>query len=131
MVLDLCRVTVRTCGFGTSTAVDLTLPTSPELGEILSAIVDLVGVGHETADGVPERLRLARVDGSALDESVSLLENGIRDGDVLLLAAEPIPRPEQHSEDPGQHAVEMSASADRGTAWAHSMGSVACWWSTG
>ena len=52
MVLDLCRVTVRTCGFGTSTAVDLTLPTSPELGEILSAIVDLVGVGHETADGV-------------------------------------------------------------------------------
>src|SRR6476660_8815567 len=100
MVLDLCRVTVRTCRFGTSTAVDLTLPTSPELGEILSAIVDLVGVGHETADGVPERLRLARVDGSALDESVSLLENGIRDGDVLLLAAEPIPRPEQHSEDP-------------------------------
>jgi len=131
MVLDLCRVTVRTCGFGTSTAVDLTLPTSPELGEILSAIVDLVGVGHETADGVPERLRLARVDGSALDESVSLLENGIRDGDVLLLAAEPIPRPEQHSEDPGQHAVEMSDSADRGTAWAHRMGSVACWWSTG
>ncbi len=110
MVVDLCRVTVRTCGFGTSTAVDLTLPTSPELGEILSAIVDLVGVGHETADGgLPERLRLARVDGSALDESVSLLENGIRDGDVLLLAAEPIPRPEQHSEDPGQHAVEMSS----------------------
>ena len=89
MVLDLCRVTVRTCGFGTSTAVDLTLPTSPELGEILSAIVDLVGVGHETADGgYRSGLRLARVDGSALDESVSLLENGIRDGDVLLLAAE-------------------------------------------
>jgi type VII secretion integral membrane protein EccD len=132
MVLDLCRVTVRTCGFGTSTAADLTLPTTPELGEILSAIVDLVGVGHETADGsLPERLRLARVDGSTLDESVSLFENGIRDGDVLLLAAEPIPRPEQHSEDPGRHAVDMSASADRGTAWAHTMGSVACLWSTG
>jgi type VII secretion integral membrane protein EccD len=132
MVLDLCRVTVRMCGFGTSTAADLTLPTTPEVGEILSEIVDLVGVGRETADGgLPERLRLARVDGSTLDESVSLFENGIRDGDVLLLAAEPIPRPEQHSEDPGQHAVDMSASADRGTAWAHTMGSVACWWSTG
>jgi type VII secretion integral membrane protein EccD len=132
MVLDLCRVTVRTCGFGTSTAADLTLPTTPELGEILSVIVDLVGVGHETADGgLPERLRLGRVDGSTLDESVSLFENGIRDGDVLLLAAEPIPRPEQHSEDPGRHAVDMSASADRGTAWAYTMGSVACWWSTG
>jgi type VII secretion integral membrane protein EccD len=132
MVLDLCRVTVRTCRFGTSTGADLTLPTTPEVGEILPEIVDLVGVGHETNDGgLPERLRLARVDGSTLDESVSLLENGIRDGDVLLLAAEPIPRPEQHSEDPGRHAVDMSASADRGTAWPHRMGSVACWWSTG
>jgi hypothetical protein len=118
MVRDLCRVTVRTCGFGTSTAVDLTLPTSPELGEIVSDVVDLMGAGHETADGrTPERPRLARLDGSTLDESVSLAKNGVRDGDVLLLTTEPVPRPEFHSADPSQHAVDMSASTDRGIEW--------------
>jgi type VII secretion integral membrane protein EccD len=132
MVRDLCRVTVRTCGFGTSTAVDLTLPTSPELGEIVSDVVDLMGAGHETADGrTPERPRLARLDGSTLDESVSLAKNGVRDGDVLLLTTEPVPRPEFHSADPSQHAVDMSASTDRGIEWPPRMGAVACWWSTG
>jgi type VII secretion integral membrane protein EccD len=132
MDVDLCRVTVRTCGFGTSTAVDLTLPASPELGEVVSDVVDLVGVRYQTdGGGLQERPRLARLDGSTLDESVSLPENGVRDGDVLLLTTEPVPRPEHHSDDLGQHAVDVSASGDRGIAWSHRMGAVACWWSTG
>src|SRR3954468_18270910 len=132
MMVDLCRVTVRTHGFETSTAVDLTLSTSPELGEIVADVVDLLGLAHETPHGgPPERPRLARLDGSSLDESVSLPENGVRDGDVLLLTTEPIARPEHHSDDLGEHAVDMSASADRGIAWAQRMGAVACWWCTG
>ncbi|WP_206428714.1 EsaB/YukD family protein, partial [Mycolicibacterium stellerae] len=125
-------MTVRTGRPGTSATVDLALPMSVELGEILADVVDLAGVGHEVVDdGVTERLRLTRLDGSTLDESVTLHENGVADGDVLLLVTEPLPRPERHSDDLAQHAVEVSASADRGAGWAPRMGAVACWWSTG
>ena len=129
-VLDMCRVTVRTGRRGTSVAVDLALPNWLELGEILPDIVDLVG--DEVAnDGLTARPTLWRLDGSTLDESVTLHENGVQNGDVLVLTTDPIPRSEWHSDDLGQHAVDLSASADRGIGWPRRMGAVVCWWSTG
>ncbi len=131
-VVDICRVTVRAGRLGSSAAVDLTLPTRLDLGEIIPDVVDLVGVGHEVAkDGCTERLRLSRLDGSTLDESVTLHENGVRDGDVLLLTAEPVPKSEPYSDDLSQRVLDVAASNDRDIGWPRRMGAVACWWSTG
>ncbi len=129
-VLDMCRVTVRTVRRGTSVAVDLALPTWLELGEILPDVVDLVG-DEVAKDGLTARRALSRLDGSTLDESVTLHENGVQDGDVLVLTTDPIPRSEWHCDDVGQHAVDASASLDRRIGWPRGMGAVACWWSTG
>lgn len=126
---DIYRVTVRTGRPGTS--VDLTLPARVELGEIIPDVVDLVGVEFEAANGdLADRVRLSRLDGSALDESATLQENGVRDGDVLLLTAEAIPRIERYSDDLSRQVVDVSAVSDRDSGWPSRMGAVACWWST-
>ncbi len=131
-VVDMCRVTVRSGRPWVPAAVDLALPAWLQLDEILAEVVDLVGVRHETAnDDLTERIWLSRIDGCALDGSVTLHENGVRDGDVLLLTAEPIPKPERYSDDLARHVVDVSACADRDIAWPRTMGAVACWWSTG
>ena len=47
--------------------------------------ISSVGERAVADDDFTERLRLSRLDGSVLDESLTLHENGVRDGDVLLL----------------------------------------------
>ncbi len=130
--LDMCRVTVRAGRPGPSASVDLVLPTQLDLGEVLPDVVDLVGGRREvTNDDFTERLRLSRLDGSVLDESLTLHENGVRDGDVLLLTAERIQKTAWHSDDLSQHVVDISASADRDIGWPRAMGAVAFWCSSG
>ena len=53
-VVDLCRITVRTHCPSATGAVDLTLPTRRELGEILPDIVELAG---EKSEASGERCR--------------------------------------------------------------------------
>lgn len=68
--------------------VDLSLPSSLTVGQLLPAIADAVGAGTG-----PRRWRLSRVGGPSLDESMSLSQHDIRDGDLLLLSAAAVPRP--------------------------------------
>lgn len=123
-VVDLCRVTVRTLRPETVVAVDLTLPTRLELGQLLPDIVDLV-VNPPHAG---ERWSLSRIDGTLLDESMTLQESGVDDGDVLLLSAETSVLAARYS-DMSHYVVDASASADRDTGWTRRMGAVAFLWS--
>ncbi|MUL81353.1 MULTISPECIES: type VII secretion integral membrane protein EccD [unclassified Mycolicibacterium] len=69
-------------GAGHSATIDLSLPTAMTVGELLPWIVDALGVG----DGTPRRWQLAHLGGRSLDESATVVQNDIRDGDLLILA---------------------------------------------
>ena len=127
--VDLCRVSVQAFHLGSSAAVDLSLPTRLELGEILPCIVDLVG-GPPVAAGndFTKRWMLSRLDGSTLDESMTLHENGVHDGDVLLLTAG-TPIPEPNINDLCQYVVQASLPAGRESDWPKRLGALACLWS--
>lgn len=87
-------------------AVDLSLPAAMTVGELLPWIVDALGAG----DGTPRRWRLAFLGGRSLDESASLAQNAIHDGDLLILTGS--------RDRPASHRTPMSAltvdSADDG-----------------
>jgi type VII secretion integral membrane protein EccD len=128
---ELCRVTVQTHGEDRSVAADLSLPTGMELGEMLPSIVDLVGARSASATNtVTECWTMSRLDGSVLDESMTLQENGIRDGYVLLLASSDTQIPVAAIDDLCHTVIEASAS-DRDDETSPRMGAVACLWAAG
>lgn len=130
-VVDLCRLTVRAHRLGLTAAVDVALPARLEIGEMLPAVVDLVGEPKEaTGWDVAEPWRLSRLDGSALDESMTLHENGIRDGDVLLLSTEAL-IPQRSFNDLSHYVVDASASVDRDRGGSRRIGALSCFWSAG
>ncbi|OMC00092.1 type VII secretion integral membrane protein EccD [Mycobacterium sp. NS-7484] len=85
---SLCHVSIH-CGSscGSSSAADsrdtfdLSLPRALTVGELLPWIVDIVNAGA----GTPHRWRLSLLGGYHLDESATLTQNGIHDGDLLVL----------------------------------------------
>lgn len=86
----MCRVAIH-CdlpGADEPTTVDLSLPSSMTVRQLIPAIADVVGAGTG-----PRRWSLSRVGGPSLDESMSLSQNDIRDGDLLLLSAAAVPKP--------------------------------------
>jgi type VII secretion integral membrane protein EccD len=131
-VFDLCRVTVQTHRKGQSVAVDLALPTRLSLGEVLPRLVDIVGDGPaaETND-VTGLWALARVDGDALDESMTLHESGVRDGDILLLTTQSQLSKSRYGDDLCHFVVEASAPADRDRWMSRRMAAIACLWAAG
>lgn len=117
-VADLCRVTVQT--LSPSVTVDLVLPSRRELGELIPRVVDLAGERPETV----QRWTLSRLDGSTLDESMTLHENGVRDGDVLWLGAG-TRLPEPYFSDPSHFVAQ---ACDRDCGWRR-LGAITCMWS--
>ncbi|MDH6197761.1 type VII secretion integral membrane protein EccD [Mycobacterium frederiksbergense] len=73
------------CGTATDAGhgetIDLTVPAALTVGELLPWIVGALGAG----DGTPRQWRLAHLGGGRLDESATLVQNDIRDGDLLIL----------------------------------------------
>lgn len=85
----LCRVTLHAVGEDGSAAVDLVLPSQCPLGELMPSLVDTVF--GDTAGG--QHWQLARVAGSVLDPALSLRDNRIDDGDMVMLTSSPVPAP--------------------------------------
>jgi hypothetical protein len=83
----LCRVTIQCAGDGR--ARDLMVPRHARLELLLPDIVDLV-TGDRSA---PRLWRLDRLDGTRCDESASLADGAVRDGDVLVLSGSDAPTP--------------------------------------
>lgn len=70
-------------GAGSGATVDLSLPAAMTVGELLPWIVDVLDAGDTT----PRRWQLAHLGGDALDESATLVQNDIHDGDLLVLTS--------------------------------------------
>lgn len=84
------RVAVQISGESGGTVVDLALPGAVEVAELIPAIMDLVGsVDTES----PATWQLSRIGGPTLDASRSLTQNGVRDGELLLLTSSGIAPP--------------------------------------
>lgn len=128
-VANLRRVTVHALRL--AVAVDLALPAELHVAEILPGIVDLVGERSETA----EHWTLSRLDGSSLDQAMTLHGNGIRDGDVLVLdtaSDDPETGPfGPYPNDLSHYVAGVTASASDGVGWPRRLGATAFIWSAG
>ncbi len=71
-------------------AVDVALPSGAPVGDLLPAIVGLVD-DRVTPGGEARRWRLDRPAGGSLEESLSLTDNGVRDGELLVLTTDHAP----------------------------------------
>lgn len=78
---SVCRLSVQA---GDGHAVDLVLPHTPPVAALLPTIVALTGAE-------PGGWRLSRTDGRQLDQSISLRQNMIDDGDLLILSGDDLP----------------------------------------
>jgi type VII secretion integral membrane protein EccD len=105
---SLCRLTVQSGEDDGSFAVDLALPSDADVGLLMPSIVDLVH--HDTTNDA-RRWRLSRIGGSLLDESTTLRDNDVRDGELLLLTAVAPPVPRWVGRDP----CHVVANADDGS----------------
>jgi type VII secretion integral membrane protein EccD len=99
------RVTVQTG----DVAVDLTLPAGIAVGVLIPSIVDIVNASGDAGLATGD-WQLSRPGGPSLDESTTLTDNGIRDGDLLVLSTIDTPPPTPIVDDPF-HAVVSAAAA--------------------
>lgn len=98
MAMDdpLCRVSIQHAR--RQHVVDLVLPRHAELGLLLPDIVGLVADGA-ASDAAPQGWRLDRLRGGHCDESMTLHESGVSDGDVMVLSPVGAPAPGPLPED--------------------------------
>jgi type VII secretion integral membrane protein EccD len=82
--MSVCRLSIQSDRDGQPATVDVALPVGTPVGALLPAIVALAG---QPSPESPQYWRLDRMSGSPLDESITLAENGVHDGELLFLAA--------------------------------------------
>ncbi|OBI78758.1 type VII secretion integral membrane protein EccD [Mycobacterium sp. E740] len=92
----------------TAQTVDVALPSRACLGDMLPSLVELIQVDHRQS---AQRWRLLRVDGASLDESLSLRDNEVRDGDVLWLTTEDVSAPVFFDCDASRTAARLAPPA--------------------
>lgn len=105
----LCRVSIQSAA--QPRAVDLMLPRHAEVGLLLPDIVDLVAAEQES--GTASRgWRLDRLCGGHCDESMTLHESGVSDGDVIVLSPVGAPAPGPLRADPFRTVAEAGPSPE-------------------
>lgn len=112
-----------------SGTTDLALPSAVTIAELLPSIIETVGASGPDA---PIRWRLSRVAGAVLDQSMSLSDVGVRDGEVLLLSRHEPPPPAFRSQDLPTVVADAAAGGppsrlitSAATAWTVAAGAVA------
>ncbi|MGV0792783.1 type VII secretion integral membrane protein EccD [Mycolicibacterium sp. XJ1819] len=87
---SLCRLTVQRLGRDGADAVDVVLPAESTVAELIPSIVDLFDRGLGDVEH-EQHWWLTPLGGDPLDVSLTLAENGVDDGSVLLLTTtEPV-----------------------------------------
>lgn len=104
-----CRVSVQCAA--ESRAVDVALPRHARLGLVVPSIVDLV-IETDPSDGDVRGWRLDRACGGRLDESMTLQESGVHDGDVLVLGAVDAPAPTPPRDDAFRTVADADGPAE-------------------
>ena len=106
----LCRLTIHVTGQDGPTAADLALPAGCPVGVLIPSIVDVVLGGSATADD-PQRWQLTHVGGGRLDTSMTLRENGVHDGELIVLASAAPPVPVRAPGDPSAAIAGVAGRA--------------------
>jgi type VII secretion integral membrane protein EccD len=127
------RVSVHTGSDDRAATVDLTLPSGLPVAQLIPSIVDIVS---DQRDVMPRRWRLSRVGGRSLNESMTLAENEIHDGDLLVLSTAETPAPvfdecltdAVAAAGPGEQPARVFAVA--ACLWAAGAGAVALAWAS-
>jgi type VII secretion integral membrane protein EccD len=88
--------------------VELALPRDAPVGVLLPSVVDLVARDVEIATDEGLQWHLSRIGEGWLDETISLRDNAVRDGELLLLATSAPPTPVRVPDDRWQALVETS-----------------------
>lgn len=131
MADDLRRVSVQATQGDRDVAVDLALPTRTPVALLLPSIMDIVHrEGLWPTDAPARSWRLSRVGGPSLDDSMTLRECDVRDGELLLLSATAIPAAEPVLSDPAE-AVANTSPHGEGEQTARIIGAAACLWAVG
>lgn len=103
----LCRVSIQSAT--EPRAVDLMLPRHAEVGLLLPEIVDLFAAEPESGTA-SQGWRLDRLSGGHCDESMTLHESGVSDGDVMVLSPVGAPAPGPLRADPFRTVAEAGPS---------------------
>jgi type VII secretion integral membrane protein EccD len=106
----LCRVSVHSAV--QPRTVDLMLPRHAEVGLLLPDIVDLIAADAESGTA-SQGWRLDRLCGGHCDESMTLHESGISDGDVMVLSPVDAPAPGPLHADPFRTVCEAGPGPGR------------------
>jgi type VII secretion integral membrane protein EccD len=104
---SLCRLTV-VCG--TDRAVDVALPRRLPIGRLLPSLLDIVRQDNDLPE-TPCGWRLAWLGGHCLDEEISLSDNGVRDGDMVVLTMHHTPAPQRFTLDPAHAVADLRRSS--------------------
>ncbi|MGB2920129.1 MAG: EsaB/YukD family protein, partial [Mycobacterium sp.] len=104
----LCRLVIHVTGRQQPAAVDLVLPADCPVGEMIPSIVD-AAVGESVTMVHPQHWYLTRVGGTRIDTSLSLRENAVEDGDLILLGTAAPPAPCRTYGDPGDVVARIAA----------------------
>lgn len=102
------RVAVHALGPREAAAADLVLPAGQPLAELVPSIVDTVFGGPVG----PRQWQLATPAGVPLDSSMSLRDNVVEDGDVIVLTTVRVPPPRLLPTDP---CAVAAGAAEKGT----------------
>ena len=91
--MSVCRLSIQTEHDGDVRTVDVAVCAQTPVAALLPAVNDVARLWPPAQD--VHHWRLDRLVGGPLDDSLSLVDNGIRDGEVLVLTTgqAPIPRP--------------------------------------
>jgi type VII secretion integral membrane protein EccD len=110
-------------------AVDVALPAGMPVAALLPAIVELAG---QPSSESPRGWRLDRIGGPTLNESITLVDNDVHDGDVLVLAPSDAPPLGLLQWDSCQTVADSGSSSEVGSVrsevtgvWAAVVGSLA------
>lgn len=122
--MPLCLLSIHT----DDATVDVALPAARPVSGLLADVVALTG-RHASVDAA--RFRLLHPSGSPVDEHLTLTENGVRDGDALLLVTDVLVPPRRSHWDAAREvataAVPAAVRVDVGSG-AVAVGLVAlCW----
>jgi type VII secretion integral membrane protein EccD len=132
--IGLCRVSVRTDHDDPSVVVDLALPLRAELGALLPSIVDIVCGGGQTtelANNAARHWQISSLGGTPLDESMTLQESGVQDGDLLILTTEDTPGQVPKYDELGHAVAIASETVSRAERSIGQLGAAACLWAAG
>ncbi|MFG1930283.1 type VII secretion integral membrane protein EccD [Mycobacterium sp. NPDC048908] len=97
---SMCRLAVA----HESRCIDLALPMDAPVGLLLPAVVELVDPDMSTSVEA-RRWHLSRVGQPWLDEAMSLRDNAVHDGDLLLLTTTNVPPPAELPDEPAQAII--------------------------